>query len=165
MALVAFFRAATGLAAANVLNERNAGPRPSSTFLSFQLATQDGTPHPAVDLNTTTLAQTVEDQTYLTYAVNVYGAGAIGLINKIRLRSYGQTFDILLAEHVGHCGFGQIIDSSTDFNGTMLVQASTQWTLCAVLAEDLTADYFATAILDVTASDTETITVEGPGAQ
>jgi hypothetical protein len=131
-----------------VINERAAGPRPAGPFVSFLLAVQQGTNWPIQDVSHDTdgiLTETITDPGYFTCQISAFGAGCISTLHRIRLRMTSMQRAWDLGEAVGNSGFDDIQNTTREFQGEMLVQATVAWHFYAVITEALPADYFSQA--------------------
>jgi hypothetical protein len=131
-----------------VISERAAGPRPAEPFVSFLLAVQSGTNWPIEDVSHDAngiLTETITDPVYFTCQISAFGAGCIGKLHRIRLRMASMQRAWDLSEAVGNSGFDDIQNTTREFQGEMLVQATVAWHFYAVITEALPADYFSQA--------------------
>ena len=77
----------------------------------------------------------------------------MGLLNRLRLQSYSMERAWDTGVVLGNCGWGVAQNTSTVFNGAMMVQASSTWNFYAVMQETQNADYFDQATFNVAATN------------
>ena len=157
--IAAVLSSISGLPSAQVINEKNPGPRPNDPTLSFLIFHQDGTMWPVrsyVD-PPETLTETLRDPTEFGLMLTARGKGAAQRLSKVRLalRSTQRYRAGDLYEIMGLGGCGDVQNTSTSFQGRLMEQASMEVTLHAMLSVSELVDYFTEAPIEIEAQEDE----------